>query len=221
MRTFILDMLIIFACLFGAALLSLRLHAAEVVLRLHGARRVHAEESPTLHRVVHRLSTAAGIAAPRIYAIDMREHRAFAIRGRAGAAIVVTTGMLESPDGHDAVAMIGNEIAHLLHGHTPRADAFAVFASIVDAAFAGARRHSRAVQLRRLVARELRMHRASARRRAAAQQEAERLLGRSPQKWRHDSRYFPRSKTRMVRRASEAEHRYRGSPLMPRVQAEP
>lgn len=83
------------------------------VLGSIGARRTAPEEYPEIHRSVNRLAQQADIEPPTVAVATNSAPNAAAVRGPSGAAVVVTTGLLETLDGRERDAVIAHEIAHL------------------------------------------------------------------------------------------------------------
>jgi len=79
----------------GLALFQL-LASDRMVLATMRAKVVTPEEQPELHRMVERLSLAAGIPKPKVAVADMRVPNAFATgRSQKTAAVAVTKGLME------------------------------------------------------------------------------------------------------------------------------
>ncbi|MDR5671868.1 M48 family metalloprotease [Halalkaliarchaeum sp. AArc-GB] len=83
------------------------------VLGSIGARRITPDERPELHAAVTRLAQAADVESPDIAVASNDAPNAAAVRGPAGASIVVTTGLLDRLDGEELEAVLAHEIAHL------------------------------------------------------------------------------------------------------------
>ena len=83
------------------------------VLGSIGARRVAPDERPELHAAVTRLAQAADIEPPDLAVTSNDAPNAAAVRGPAGASIVVTTGLLDRLDEAELEAVLAHEIAHL------------------------------------------------------------------------------------------------------------
>lgn len=85
-----------------------------IVLRMHGARPVTAEEAPDLHRMVEQLSERAGIDKPRLFLIPSPQPNAFATgRSPRHGVVAVTEGILRLLDRRELRGVIAHEIAHI------------------------------------------------------------------------------------------------------------
>lgn len=125
----------------GLAALGLHARAAAVVLRLHGARRLHFEDAPRVHALVARLSRAARMAVPRLYVIHRSRPNAFSIgTHRREAGIILTAGALRELDEGSLAALIAHELAHIAQGHTRRATLAAAVTAVLVRAAGGLRR---------------------------------------------------------------------------------
>ena len=84
------------------------------VLRALGARAVSPAEQARLHNVTEGLCVVAGLPKPALYVIDDPAANALAV-GRDGrrAALVVTTGLLESLERIELEGVIAHELAHV------------------------------------------------------------------------------------------------------------
>ncbi len=88
----------------------------KIVLAMHRARPLEADEAPHIHRAVHRLAQRAGVPAPRIYYVPDRAPNAFATgRNPRHAVVAVTHGLLEILDEEEAEGVIAHELAHVLN----------------------------------------------------------------------------------------------------------
>lgn len=83
------------------------------VLESLGARRLNRREYPDLHETVTRMAQQADIEAPDVAVTRNDAPNAAAVRGPRGAAVVVTTGLLERLDERETEAVLAHEIAHL------------------------------------------------------------------------------------------------------------
>lgn len=120
--------------------LWVQLCAAEVVLRLHGARRLHFEEAPRVHRLVARLSCAAGTPMPLLYVLPLAWPNAFSLGTRRWhASLVLTEGALRELDEATLAALAAHELAHIAQGHTRRATLAEAVAAVLERVTAPAR----------------------------------------------------------------------------------
>lgn len=78
-----------------------------------GARRVDESEYPELHAAVRRLAQQADIDPPAVAVAQNTLPNAAAVDGAGGAAIVVTTGLLDALDEDERDAVLAHELAHL------------------------------------------------------------------------------------------------------------
>ena len=84
-----------------------------VVLGSVGARRVDADEYPDLHARVTRLAKAADVKPPNVAVAHNDAPNAMAVQGPRGAAVVVTTGLLDALDERELEAVLAHEVSHL------------------------------------------------------------------------------------------------------------
>jgi heat shock protein HtpX len=86
----------------------------KLVLRMHGARELGAEESPRLHAAVAELAGRAGIPKPRVFFIDDPHANAFATgRNPRHAVVAVTRGIVELLDERELRGVLAHELAHV------------------------------------------------------------------------------------------------------------
>ncbi|NNC73608.1 MAG: M48 family metalloprotease, partial [Sphingomonadaceae bacterium] len=71
-------------------------NADKIVLRMHSAREVSAQDSPEFHGLVQQLAQRAGLPMPKVYIVENPQPNAFATgRNPENAAVAATTGLLE------------------------------------------------------------------------------------------------------------------------------
>lgn len=85
------------------------------VLGRIGARSRRPEQYPDLHADVSRLAQQADVPEPEVAIVDSDAPNAAAVHGPTGAAIVATTGLLETLDDDEREAVLAHEVAHLRH----------------------------------------------------------------------------------------------------------
>ena len=85
-----------------------------MVLTMMRAKVVSPEDQPGLHKIVDRLSLAAGIPKPKVAVADMKIPNAFATgRSQKTAAVAVTTGLLELLNEREVEGVLAHEISHI------------------------------------------------------------------------------------------------------------
>lgn len=85
-----------------------------LVLRMHGAKEVDANEAPELHRIVYELSLKAGLPRPRVCIIPSSQPNAFATgRNPQHGVVAVTTGILQLLNERELRGVIAHELAHI------------------------------------------------------------------------------------------------------------
>lgn len=85
-----------------------------LVLRMHGAREVTAEEARDLHEMVDELARHASIPKPRVFLIDDPSPNAFATgRNPEKGVVAVTSGILGLLDRRELRGVIAHELAHI------------------------------------------------------------------------------------------------------------
>ncbi|MBM3519330.1 MAG: peptidase M48 Ste24p [Alphaproteobacteria bacterium] len=109
---------LIWAAIAGAVgLWSLGRISPKMVLGLYKARPLEAGELPELQRLVDELAQKAELpAVPRLYYVSSKMLNAFAVGGRADAAIALTDGLLRSMNLRQLAGILGHEISHIRNG---------------------------------------------------------------------------------------------------------
>lgn len=109
---------LIWAAIAGAVgLWSLGRISPKMVLGLYKARPLAAGELPELQRLVAELARKAELpAVPRLYYVSSKMLNAFAVGGRAEAAIALTDGLLRSMNLRQLAGILGHEISHIRNG---------------------------------------------------------------------------------------------------------
>ncbi len=88
----------------------------QMVLRSYGAIPLRPEQAPGLHAVVAELARRAGLShVPSLAYVPSAMVNAFATGSRDKCVIAVTDGLLRSLDHREIVAVLGHEIAHVMH----------------------------------------------------------------------------------------------------------
>lgn len=84
------------------------------LLGMLGARPFALAEDPLLRSTTDRIASALRVARPKLYVIDDGFPRAFVVgRGRQGATLAVSTGLLHALTPAELEAVIAHEIAHV------------------------------------------------------------------------------------------------------------
>jgi heat shock protein HtpX len=85
-----------------------------IALMAHRAQEVSAAEAPTLHALIGRLASRAGMPMPRVYIIPDSSPNAFATgRNPRHAAVAVTEGLLQILDERQLAGVLAHELAHV------------------------------------------------------------------------------------------------------------
>ncbi|MCD6250429.1 MAG: zinc metalloprotease HtpX [candidate division Zixibacteria bacterium] len=86
----------------------------KLILKRYHARLVKEADHPLLYRVVHRVTSQAGMPVPKIYIVPTRAPNAFATgRNKDHAAVAVTEGLLTLLSEDELEGVIGHEMAHI------------------------------------------------------------------------------------------------------------
>ncbi|HKQ60173.1 MAG TPA: zinc metalloprotease HtpX [Candidatus Polarisedimenticolaceae bacterium] len=86
----------------------------KIVLAMHRARPVTAQEAPRLHAIVDRLVARAGLPKPRVYLLPEPAPNAFATgRNPQHSAVAVTAGLLELMSDEEVEGVVAHELAHV------------------------------------------------------------------------------------------------------------
>jgi len=94
-------------------------NADSIVLKMHGARQVNADNCPEFVRLVQDLARRAQLPMPRVYIIDSPHPNAFATgRDPAHAAVAATTGLLGILDRDEIEGVMAHELAHVRNRDT-------------------------------------------------------------------------------------------------------
>ncbi len=91
----------------------------KIVLTMTGAKLIPEVEAPMLHRIVERIALRAGIPKPKVALVPAHVPNAFATgRGPKNATVAVTEGLMNVLNEREIEAVLGHELAHVLHRDT-------------------------------------------------------------------------------------------------------
>src|SRR5579875_3839643 len=94
-------------------------NADRIVLSMHDAHEVGANDCPVLTGIVRQLAERAGLPMPRVYIIDSPHPNAFATgRDPDHAAVAATTGLLGLLDREEVAAVLAHELGHVRNRDT-------------------------------------------------------------------------------------------------------
>ncbi|GAB3684926.1 zinc metalloprotease HtpX [Salinisphaera aquimarina] len=106
-------------------------YSDRMVLKMHGAKRVDANQAPELYRAVQELSRRAKLPMPAVYIMESDTPNAFATgRNPEHAAVAATSGLLRIMNRDELYGVLAHELAHVRHRDT--------LISAIAATFAGA-----------------------------------------------------------------------------------
>jgi len=95
------------------------LYSDKFVLSMTGAKLVTPNEAPSLHAIVERVATLAGIPKPKVAIVPSSAPNAFATgRSPSRAVVAVTHGLTRLLNEEELEAVISHEIAHVKHRDT-------------------------------------------------------------------------------------------------------
>ncbi|MHA6345435.1 zinc metalloprotease HtpX [Roseivivax sp. CAU 1761] len=105
----------------------------KMVLRMHNARPVAANDPSGLTRMVADLARNAGLPMPAVYVIDTPQPNAFATgRNPQNAAVAVTTGLMRSLSREELAGVVAHELAHIRNRDTAIMTVTATFAGAIS-----------------------------------------------------------------------------------------
>ncbi len=105
----------------------------KVVLRMHAARPVSANDRSGLVTLVADLARAAQMPVPSVYVIDTDQPNAFATgRNPDNAAVAVTRGLMQRLSREELAAVIAHELAHIRNHDTAIMTLTATFAGAIS-----------------------------------------------------------------------------------------
>jgi heat shock protein HtpX len=94
-------------------------NADKIVLRMHNAKEVTAQDCPKFVGLVHELASRAGLPMPKVYLIESPHPNAFATgRDPAHAAVAATTGLLGILERDEIEAVMAHELGHVRNRDT-------------------------------------------------------------------------------------------------------
>jgi heat shock protein HtpX len=111
------DLRVLSTFVFCGVLLGIAAYVSldRVVLGMLRARELPAREAPEFHALVERMANRAGVAKPRVYAIEKGPPLALAAgRGANSSAIAVTEALLGLPSPAEVEAVVAHEFAHIV-----------------------------------------------------------------------------------------------------------
>ncbi len=86
-----------------------------IVLSMYKAQELTQDQAPQVHRLVRKISAAAGIPKPRLYLVPMPVPNAFATgRDPNHAVVAVTRGLLEMLDEKEIEGVLAHEMGHIV-----------------------------------------------------------------------------------------------------------
>ncbi|MBJ3763796.1 zinc metalloprotease HtpX [Maribius pontilimi] len=104
-----------------------------MVLRMHNARPVEADDRMGLHALTVELARNAGLPEPKVYLIDTPQPNAFATgRNPENAAVAVTAGLVRSLTREELAGVIAHELAHIRNHDTAIMTVTATFAGAIS-----------------------------------------------------------------------------------------
>jgi heat shock protein HtpX len=118
----------------------------KMVLRIHNAQPISANDSSGLAPMVADLAKQAGMPVPAVYLIDTPQPNAFATgRNHENAAVAVTRGLMQTLSREELAGVIAHELAHIRNHDTAIMTVTATFAGAITmlanfAMFFGGRR---------------------------------------------------------------------------------
>jgi heat shock protein HtpX len=90
-----------------------------IVLRMHNAQPITAQDSPEIYTMVERLARNANIPMPKLYIIPDDSPNAFATgRSPARGAVAMTEGILRVLNKEELEGVIAHELGHIAHRDT-------------------------------------------------------------------------------------------------------
>lgn len=105
----------------------------KMVLRMHNAHPIGANDRSGLSALVAELARNAGLPVPAVYLIDTPQPNAFATgRNPRNAAVAVTTGLLQTLSREELAGVIAHELAHIRNHDTAIMTVTATFAGAIS-----------------------------------------------------------------------------------------
>ena len=94
-------------------------NADKIVLKMHNAREVDAQNEPNFYGLVANLARRANMPMPRVYIVDNPNPNAFATgRNPENAAVAATTGLLSMLSRDEVEGVMAHELAHVKNRDT-------------------------------------------------------------------------------------------------------
>jgi len=91
----------------------------KIVLKMHGARPITAQEAPELWDMIQNLASQMGLPMPAVYRIAQNAPNAFATgRNPSHAAVAVTDGLLALLDKRELRGVLAHELGHIQNRDT-------------------------------------------------------------------------------------------------------
>ncbi|EEX13785.1 heat shock protein HtpX [Citreicella sp. SE45] len=104
-----------------------------MVLRMHNAHPVGANDRSGLSQMVAELARNAGMPVPAVYLIDTPQPNAFATgRNPQNAAVAVTTGLMRTLSREELAGVVAHELAHIRNHDTAIMTVTATFAGAIS-----------------------------------------------------------------------------------------
>ncbi|MCA0847332.1 zinc metalloprotease HtpX [Salipiger thiooxidans] len=104
-----------------------------MVLRMHNAHPVGANDRSGLSQMVAELARNAGMPVPAVYLIDTPQPNAFATgRNPQNAAVAVTTGLMRTLSREELAGVVAHELAHIRNHDTAIMTVTAAFAGAIS-----------------------------------------------------------------------------------------
>ncbi|WP_375690317.1 zinc metalloprotease HtpX [Pseudooceanicola sp. LIPI14-2-Ac024] len=105
----------------------------KMVLRMHNAQPLGANDPYGLHQMVAELSRNAGLPTPAVYLIQTDQPNAFATgRNPTNAAVAVTAGLMRTLSREELAGVVAHELAHIKNHDTAIMTVTATFAGAIS-----------------------------------------------------------------------------------------
>jgi len=91
----------------------------QAILKMSGAKKMEEKNAPELYHSLENLAISRGLPMPQLYLIQDSAPNAFATgTTKKGAAVVVTTGLLDKLEKAEIEGVLAHELAHIQHEDT-------------------------------------------------------------------------------------------------------